>query len=70
MLTRDWAAASDRDYVIRGRHSRAYYGHADAWLKNEMAAFRLGEGEAASSHRAAAVQARQAMLATAHEVEA
>jgi radical SAM superfamily enzyme YgiQ (UPF0313 family) len=36
-----WADATDRDYRIKGRRSRAYYRHADAWLNNEVAAKRL-----------------------------
>lgn len=72
ILTREWSTASDRDFVIKGRHSRAYYGHADKWLKSEMAAFRLEQGDpaAAAAHRAEALHARQSLLAAAHQVEA
>jgi anaerobic magnesium-protoporphyrin IX monomethyl ester cyclase len=72
VLTKEWAAASDRDYVIRGRHSRAYYGHADKWLRQEMAAFRLEPDNPAEAavRRAEALAARQSLLATAHQVEA
>jgi hypothetical protein len=45
-----WAEASDRDYVIAGRHGRDYYKLADQWLRNEVEAFRL---EAANPARAA-----------------
>jgi len=36
-----WADASDRDYVIAGRHGKDYYKLADAWLRNEVEAFRV-----------------------------
>src|SRR5262249_24197152 len=39
-LDRDWARATDRDYVVSNRPPRGYYDHADRWLKNEMAALR------------------------------
>jgi radical SAM superfamily enzyme YgiQ (UPF0313 family) len=52
-----WAEASDRDYVIEGRHGRDYYKLADQWLRNEVEAFRL---EAANPARAAE------LLGTAH----
>ncbi|HEU4651499.1 MAG TPA: radical SAM protein [Croceibacterium sp.] len=72
ILTKEWSAASDRDFVIEGRHSRAYYGHADKWLRSEMAALRLdGEDPAgAEAQRAKAQLARRALLAAANEVEA
>ena len=35
-----WADASDRDYVIGGRHGREYYRLADQWLRNEVDAHR------------------------------
>ena len=72
VLAKDWATASDRDYLITGRHSRTYYGHADKWLRNEMAAFRLEQNDPteAAACRAQAVLARQSLLATADQVEA
>jgi anaerobic magnesium-protoporphyrin IX monomethyl ester cyclase len=72
VLTKEWSAATDRDYVIRGRHSRGYYKHADNWLRSEMAAFRLGDRNPAeaAAQRAAAEEARRSLLATAHEAEA
>ena len=64
--------ATDRDYLIKGRHSRSYYKHADAWLNNEVAAERLQARNPmeASRHRAAAVQARASMLDLASQTEA
>lgn len=68
----DWASTTDRDFKIAGRHSRAYYDHADTWLRAEVDAFRLDgiDGPAAAAKRAEAVAARERVLATAHEVEA
>src|SRR4029079_14932919 len=31
-----WAESSDREFRIRGRHSRAYYGFADQLLRDEV----------------------------------
>ncbi|MGH2538177.1 MAG: B12-binding domain-containing radical SAM protein, partial [Candidatus Promineifilaceae bacterium] len=33
---RDWAAGSDRDLGVAGRHSARYYDHATRWLVNEV----------------------------------
>ncbi len=71
-LERDWAQATDRDYLVRGRHSRRYYRFADAWLRNEVAGFRLEASDpaAAAEKYAAAAEARANLLASAEEVEA
>ncbi|HMQ34474.1 MAG TPA: radical SAM protein [Chloroflexaceae bacterium] len=71
-LEQDWASATDRDYTIRGRHSRRYYRFADAWLRNEVAGFRLegSDPTAAAAKYAAAAEARAGLLASADEVEA
>ncbi len=61
----DWAAATDRDYEVAGRPGRAYYGHADQWLKSEVEAARLeasDPAQAAAHHRAAG-EAKAALLA-------
>jgi anaerobic magnesium-protoporphyrin IX monomethyl ester cyclase len=60
-----WQEATDRDYVIEGRHGSDYYKLADQWLRNEVEAFRL---EAADPVRAAelvgtARRAREQMIA-------
>jgi anaerobic magnesium-protoporphyrin IX monomethyl ester cyclase len=47
-----WADASDRDFVVAGRHGKEYYKLADQWLRNEVEAFRI---EAADPARAAAL---------------
>jgi radical SAM superfamily enzyme YgiQ (UPF0313 family) len=71
MLQKPWEEASDRDYAIRGRHSRRYYKFADTWLRSEVAAFRLGPEapEEAERQRLAARDARRSLVAVAHEVE-
>jgi anaerobic magnesium-protoporphyrin IX monomethyl ester cyclase len=72
VLEKPWAEATDRDYKIKGRHSRAYYRQADSWLNNEVAAARIeaeNPGEAAL-RRAAAAQARESMRAVGAETEA
>jgi anaerobic magnesium-protoporphyrin IX monomethyl ester cyclase len=71
-LEKEWADATDRDYAIAGRHSRAYYKHADRWLRNEVAAFRLEatDQNEARAKRFEAEQAKTALLAAAGEVEA
>jgi anaerobic magnesium-protoporphyrin IX monomethyl ester cyclase len=39
-----WAEGSDRDYRIRGRHSRRFYQHADQLLRSEVELHRLRKG--------------------------
>jgi hypothetical protein len=72
IMIKEWSAGTDRDFVIKGRHSRSYYKHADRWLRNEVAAFRLEHENPAEAadRRAEALEARTALLASAHEVEA
>ena len=72
ILTREWSTATDRDFVIEGRHSRAYYRHADTWLRSEVAAHRLQRDDpsGAATLHAEAQAARASLLAVAHEVEA
>jgi len=69
---KQWSDATDRDYRIKGRHSRAYYKQADSWLNNGVAAARLqGQNPAeAALRQVAAMQARESMLAVASETEA
>ena len=68
----DWADRTDRDFRIAGRHSRAYYAHADAWLHADVAAHRLAPTDpvGAAKLRGDALAAREALRAVAHEVEA
>ena len=68
----EWAKGTDRDYKIRGRHSRNYYAYADQWLRNEVDASRLQQNDpaAAALKRQEARQARIGMQKLAQEVEA
>lgn len=72
LLPGDWAAGSDRDIRIKGRHSRRYYKYADQWLRNAVEAERLKAEDptAAAPKRRAAQEAREALLAASAEVEA
>ncbi|MDP9012476.1 MAG: B12-binding domain-containing radical SAM protein [Pseudomonadota bacterium] len=69
---KQWSKATDRDFRIKGRHSRAYYKQADSWLNNEVEATRIeGRNPAeAALRRAAAMRARDSMLAVSSETEA
>ena len=71
----EWAAGSDRDHRVRGRHSRAYYRFADQLLRSEVERKRLMSAEAPASAELAALErriaeARSGLQATAAEVEA
>src|SRR3954454_19272424 len=70
IATKAWEDGTDRDYVIRGRRSKAYYKQADRWLRGEVAAHREGDPGLAAAQRAEALAAREAMSALAGEVEA
>jgi anaerobic magnesium-protoporphyrin IX monomethyl ester cyclase len=69
---KQWSDATDRDFRIKGRHSRAYYKQADSWLNNEVQAARLERHDPAEAEvrRAAAIRARTSMLAISTETEA
>lgn len=69
--TKSWEDATDRDYAIRGRRSKAYYKQADRWLRGEVAAHRAVDDPAlAAAKQAEALAAREAMAVLAAEVEA
>jgi len=72
VLSKEWSMATDRDYRIKGRHSRGYYRHADAWLNNEVEAARLegSDPTEAERRRSVAAQAREAMAAISAQTEA
>lgn len=57
----DWSSRTDRDFKIRGRHSRGFYKHADDLLRSETAA---------EPDMARIVSAREGLYRTAAEVEA
>jgi anaerobic magnesium-protoporphyrin IX monomethyl ester cyclase len=70
-----WAQSSDRDIKIAGRHSRAYYEHADKLLRDEVQFARLSEDPAANpalmEDLTASIRAsRDGLLTTQSEVEA
>jgi len=75
VAARAWAEGSDRDFQIRGRHSRGFYQHADRLLRNEYALSKLHNG---NGHDAALrveleskiMEARAGMRASMTEVEA
>jgi hypothetical protein len=64
VATREWAAATDRDYEVRGRYPREIYQHADRWLRREVESHRLGAAAGAVA-REEAQSARAALLALA-----
>lgn len=72
VLSRPWEEAGDRDFRIAGRHSRAYYRHADRWLRADVEAHRLAASDPAASAAKSveAAEARAALLDAAGEVEA
>ncbi|MGH7492207.1 MAG: B12-binding domain-containing radical SAM protein [bacterium] len=52
-----WQSTNDRDYLIRGRHSKRYYEFANRWMNGELASQRLresGNGQWAARIRARA----------------
>ncbi len=72
---RAWAEGSDRDYQVRGRHSRGFYQHADRLLRNEYALSKLhnGNGNDAALRidlESKIAQAREGLRASMAEVEA
>ena len=71
VLDEDWERASDRDFKIRGRHSRAYYRHADRWLRSAVEAHRMRRKNPlrAAAKLVEVAAARLRMRATAGEIE-
>jgi radical SAM superfamily enzyme YgiQ (UPF0313 family) len=70
-----WAQTSDREIRIAGRHSRAYYAHADKLLHDEVQLARLNEDSAVNSAlledlRVSIIASRNGLMATQNEVEA
>jgi len=68
-----WAQSSDREFRVRGRHSRSFYDNADRLLRDEMALERMGsqrqEAEAVALRMRIAT-AREAMRTSFAETEA
>ena len=75
---KSWADGSDRDYRIRGRHSRRFYQYADQLLRSEVELSRMGNGAGrdpdsslvAAELREKIAQARSGLRASFAEVEA
>jgi len=70
-----WNVSSDREIMIAGRHSRAYYAHADKLLRDEVELARLRGAEGADplllSKLIASIQdSRDGLAATSAELEA
>lgn len=58
-----WEHGSDRDFAVGGRHDRAYYRHADEWLRKAAAADAEADPVVAAAHRQASEAARGALIA-------
>ncbi len=74
---KQWAEGSDRDYRIRGRHSRRFYRYADELLRFEVELSRLLDGNRDGAHsslvtelQGKVAQAREGVRASFAEVEA
>jgi hypothetical protein len=70
-----WRSSSDREFKIRGRHSRRYYSFADQLLRSEVDLDRLRRKSASDEDTVASIQkriddARAGLDAAATEVEA
>ena len=69
-----WSATSDREFKIKGRHTRQFYSHVDKLLRDEVAKARLlvdplKESENLESLDSSIREAREGMRATYAEVE-
>jgi radical SAM superfamily enzyme YgiQ (UPF0313 family) len=70
-----WAESSDRELMIKGRHSRRFYEHADRLLRDEVALARLRDQAQDNTRAASDLQSRihaerAAMQSSFAEVEA
>jgi radical SAM superfamily enzyme YgiQ (UPF0313 family) len=73
----EWRSTTDREWTIRGRHSRRYYQFADRLLKSEVQLHRTGlerngatEAALLDETKGQIAAARRGLAETAHEVEA
>jgi len=69
-----WSATSDREFKIKGRHTRQFYSHVDKLLRDEVAKSRLLADPLNESEKLAILdnrirEAREGMRATYAEVE-
>ncbi|MGE5204621.1 MAG: B12-binding domain-containing radical SAM protein [Chlamydiota bacterium] len=67
-----WDEGSDRDFRVRGRHSRRFFQFADELLRSEVELSRLQQGETATTTelQAKIAAARQGLRVTSTETEA
>ena len=70
-----WEESSDRDFLIRGRHSKTFYSFADRLLKDEVSLARLKRGPGSDSSAASELalrieHARHGLVSSYGEVEA
>ncbi len=71
VLPEPWRQSTDRDYRIRGRHSRRFYEFADLWLKSAVALSKLeSESPQAGVLQAEIERARRGLAESCAEVEA
>jgi len=76
MTTKGWAESSDRDFRVRGRHSRRFYQNADKLLRAEVELDKRSRSDAAGDDsilaelRERIVQARDGLNETYAEPEA
>ncbi len=75
--TRTWQEGSDRDYILRGRHSRRFYAFADQLLRSEVelartlrSSDRISERPLVAELEQKVAQAREGMQSAFAEVEA
>jgi radical SAM superfamily enzyme YgiQ (UPF0313 family) len=74
---RQWAEGSDRDFKVRGRHSRRFYQFADELLRSEVELARMSHGNDAGASgpliaefQQRIAQAREGLNLTFSELEA
>lgn len=71
---KSWQDGSDRDYTVKGRHSRLYYQHATRWMVNEVDLHQLRVGNSRNYPKLAKTLikskvGRLGMMLTRHQVE-
>lgn len=69
-----WQDGSDRDYTVKGRHSRQYYQHATRWMVNEVNLHKLRVGQSQNYPQLAKTlikskAGRLGMMLTQHQIE-
>jgi anaerobic magnesium-protoporphyrin IX monomethyl ester cyclase len=74
-ISRPWSESSDREFLVRNRHSKQFYRFADKLLRSEVELYRLSgkpnsDESALVTLRNGIADARAGLSATASEVEA